>query len=67
MMVLSVILLLLLLLLLSLQRTGVLLLAMEDPPKSRTAEDHLLAFIVETKLLRRLKELSGRFIRSSRM
>jgi len=45
----------LLLLLLSLQGTGWLLLAMAG----RTAENRILASVAATKLLRRLKELSG--------
>jgi len=55
----------LLLLLLLLQGTGWLLLAMADPPLGRTAENRMLASVAATKLLRRLKELSGCYISSS--
>jgi len=56
---------LLLLLLLLLQGTGWQLLAMADPPIGRTAENHMLASVAATKLLRRLKELLGCSISSS--
>jgi len=56
----------LLLLLLLLQGTGWLLLAMEDPPIGRTAENQILASVAATKLRRRLKVLSGCCISSSR-
>jgi len=55
------------LLLLLLQGTGWLLLAMADPPIGRTAENHILAAAVGSKLLRRLKDVSGRSISSSGM
>jgi len=50
---------LLLLLLLSLHGTGWQLLAMADPPIGRTAENHIQPLGAATKLLRRLKKLSG--------
>jgi len=56
-----------LLLLLSLQGMGWLLLAMADPPISRTAENRMLASVAATKLLRRYRDLSGCSISSSRM
>jgi hypothetical protein len=46
----------LLLLLLLPQGTGWLLLPMADPPIGRTAENHILASVAVTKLLRQLKE-----------
>jgi len=57
----------LLLLLLLRQGTGWLLLAMADPPIGRTAENHMLASVEATKVLRHLKELSGCSISSSGM
>jgi len=55
----------LLLLLLLLQGTSWLLLAMADPPRGRTTENHMLASLAATMLLRRLKEVSGNSINSS--
>jgi len=55
------------LLLLLLQGMGWLLLAMADPPIGRTAECCMLASVAATKVLRRLKELSGCPVSSSGM
>jgi len=54
-----------LLLLLLLQGMGWLLLAMADPPIGRTVENRMVAFVAETNLLCRLKELSDSCISSS--
>jgi len=48
-----------LLLLILLEGTCWWLLMMADPPIGRTAENHMLASVVATNLLRRLTELSG--------
>jgi len=52
-------------LLLWLQGMGWLLLAIEDPPEGRTAEDYMLGSVAATKQRRLLKQLSGFTISSS--